>query len=244
VIKTPASLLLAAVLALSALPTWAQQPAAGAASAAAPGASGPAAAPPPAAASAAAPHAAAPAAAVAKADAAAGETKYNATCAACHGAGGNSGTPANPRLAQQHPDYIVKQLQEFKAGKRQNPVMQGFAAQLTDQDMKNIGAFVGTQKAKPGFAKDKELVTLGEKIYRGGIQGRQVPACAGCHSPNGAGIPAQYPRLSGQHADYTTGQLAAFRDGTRKNSPQMVQIAAKMNDREIRAVADYIAGLR
>jgi len=245
VIKTPASLLLAAVLALSALPTRAQQPAAGAAapeaSAAAPGASAPAAAPPPAPAGA-VPHAAAPA--MAKADAAAGETKYNATCAACHGAGGNSGTPANPRLAQQHPDYIVKQLQEFKAGKRQNPVMQGFAAQLTEQDMKNIGAFVGTQKAKPGFAKDKELVSLGEKIYRGGIQGRQVPACAGCHSPNGAGVPAQYPRLSGQHADYTTGQLVAFRDGTRKNSPQMVQIAAKLNDREIRAVSDYIAGLR
>ena len=247
-IKTPASLLLAAVLAVSALPNWAQQPAASAAapeaSAAAPGASGPAAAPPQAAGSAPAPHAEAPAAAVAKADPAAGEAKFTATCAACHGAGGNSGTPANPRLAQQHPDYIVKQLQEFKAGKRQNPIMQGFAAQLTEQDMKNIGAYVGTQKAKPGFAKDKELVSLGEKIYRGGLQSRQVPACAGCHSPNGAGIPAQYPRLSAQHADYTAGQLTAFRDGTRKNSPQMAQIAAKLNDREIRAVSDYIAGLR
>lgn len=259
-IKTPASLLLAAVLAASALPTWAQQPAAGAAapaaSAAAPGASGLTVAPPqassalpapgPAAAtqSPTAPAAVAPAAAAAKPDVAAGQAKYDAVCAACHGAAGNSGTPANPKLAQQHPDYIVKQLQEFKNGKRPSPVMQGFAAQLTEQDMKNIGSYVGTQKSKVGYAKDRTLVTLGEKIYRGGLQDRQVPACAGCHSPNGAGIPAQYPRLSGQHADYTSSQLVAFRDGIRKNSPQMSQIAAKLNDREIRAVADYIAGLR
>jgi cytochrome c553 len=233
VTKTPASLLLAALLAISALSTWAQQPAA---SAPAPAAS----------AAAAAPHAApAPAAAaVAKADPAAGEAKFGAVCVACHGAGGNSGTPANPKLSQQHDAYVVKQLQEFKAGKRASPIMQGFASQLTDQDMKNVAAYLGAQKAKPNFSKDKELVGLGEKIYRGGIQNRQLPACAGCHSPNGAGIPAQYPRLSGQHADYTAGQLVAFRDGVRKNSPQMAQIAAKLNDREIRAVSDYIAGLR
>lgn len=251
-IKTPASLLLAAVLAASALPTWAQQPAA---SAAAPGASGLVAAPPQPASSlpapgpaAAAPSPTAPAAvapaATGKPDIAAGQARYDAVCAACHGAGGNSGTPANPRLAQQHPAYIVKQLQEFKNGKRPSPVMQGFAAQLTEQDMKNVAEYVGTQKAKEGFAKDKDLVMLGEKIYRGGIQNRQIPACAGCHSPNGAGVPAMYPRLSGQHADYTASQLVAFRDGLRKNSPQMSQIAAKLNDREIRAVSDYIAGLR
>ena len=251
-IKTPVSLLLAAVLAVSALPTWSQQPAA---PAAAPGASGLTVAPPQASSSAPAPGPAAatpsPAApnaeattAAAKPDVAAGEAKFSAVCVACHGAGGNSGTPANPKLAQQHPEYIVKQLQEFKAGKRQNPIMQGFAAQLTEQDMKNIAAYVGSQQEKPGFAKDKDLVTLGEKIYRGGAQNRQLPACAGCHSPNGAGIPAQYPRLSGQHADYTASQLVAFRDGIRKNSPQMSAIAAKLNEREIRAVADYIAGLR
>lgn len=232
--KTPASLLLAALLAISALSTWAQQPAASAAapaaSAAAPAAHG---APAP---------AAAPA--VAKADAAAGEAKFGAVCVACHGAGGNSGIPANPKLSQQHDAYIVKQLQEFKAGKRASPIMQGFASQLNDQDMKNVAAYLGAQKAKPNFAKDKELVSLGEKIYRGGIQNRQVPACAGCHSPNGSGIPAQYPRLSGQHADYTAAQLVAFRDGVRKNSAQMTQVAAKLNDREIRAVSDYIAGLR
>jgi cytochrome c553 len=244
VIKTPAYLLLAAVLAASALPNWAQQPAASAApsaSAPATGASGLTVAPPQAASSEPAPG---PAAATPSADPAAGEARFGAVCAACHGAGGNSGTPANPKLAQQHPEYIVKQLQEFKSGKRPSPIMQGFAAQLTEQDMKNIAAYVGTQKAKPGFAKDKELVALGEKIYRGGVQNRQVPACAGCHSPNGAGIPAQYPRLSGQHADYAASQLVAFRDGIRKNSVPMAQIASKLSDREIRAVSDYIAGLR
>jgi cytochrome c553 len=181
---------------------------------------------------------------VAKPDLNMGSTKFTAVCAACHGADGNSGTPANPKLAQQHPEYLVKQLQEFKSAKRASPVMQGFASQLSDADMKNIAFWAASQKAKPGFAKDKELVSLGERIFRGGIADRQVAACAGCHSPNGAGIPAQYPRLAGQHADYTTAQLTAFRDGARKNSPQMSQVASKLNDREIRAVADYIAGLR
>ena len=195
---------------------------------------------------AAAAHAPAPAAApaAAKPDLTAGSAKFAAVCAACHGADGNSGTPANPKIAQQHPEYLVKQLQEFKAGKRAGTVMPGFAAQLSDADMKNIAFWVASQKAKSGFAKDKELVALGERIYRGGIADRQVAACAGCHSPNGAGIPSQYPRLSGQHADYTEGQLKAFRDGPRKNSPQMLAVAAKLNDREIKAVSDYIAGLR
>jgi cytochrome c553 len=187
---------------------------------------------------------AAPAAAVAKPDLTQGESKFTAVCAACHGADGNSGTPANPKLAQQHPEYIVKQLQDFKAGKRPSPIMQPIAAQLSDADMKNISAFVGSKKAKSGFAKDKELVALGERIYRGGIAERQVAACAGCHSPNGAGIPSQFPRVSGQHADYTAAQLTAFREGGRPNGPIMVQIASKLNDREIRAVSDYIAGLR
>jgi cytochrome c553 len=180
----------------------------------------------------------------AKPDLAQGEAKFTAVCAACHGADGNSGIPANPKLAQQHPEYLVKQLQEFKSGKRNSAVMKGFAAVLGDDDMKNIAAWLASQKAKPGFAKDKALVALGERIYRGGIPDRQIAACAGCHSPNGAGIPAQYPRLSGQHADYAAAQLVAFRDGVRANSLPMTQVAAKMNDREIKAVADYVAGLR
>jgi len=222
-----ASLLLAALLAAPALSAFAADQKA----------------PAPAPAAAPAPAPAAPAAS-GKPDLTQGSAKFTAVCAACHGADGNSGTPANPKIAQQHPEYIVKQLQEFKAGKRPGTVMPALAAQLTEADMKNIAWWVGGQKAKSGFAKDKELVTLGERIYRGGIAERQVAACAGCHSPNGAGVPSQYPRLSGQHADYTTAQLTGFRDGVRKNSPQMAQIAARMNDKEIRAVADYIAGLR
>ena len=173
-----------------------------------------------------------------------GEASYTAVCAACHGADGNSTIVANPKLAHQHPEYLLKQLQEFKNDKRVDPVMKGFAMTLTDADMLNISAWLAKQQAKNGFATDKDLVLLGERIYRGGIPDRKVAACIGCHSPNGAGIPSQYPRLSGQHADYTAKQLVAFRDGVRKNSAQMHDVAAKMNDREIKAVADYIAGLR
>ena len=181
---------------------------------------------------------------VAKPDLAKGEASYGAVCAACHGADGNSGTPANPKLAQQHPEYLVKQLQEFKSGKRANAIMGGMAAALSDDDMRNISYWLTSKAAKPGFAKDKATVALGERIYRGGIADRQVPACAGCHSPNGAGIPSQYPRLGGQHAEYAAAQLTSFRDGIRKNNSVMSQVAAKLNDREIKALADYVAGLR
>ena len=236
--KLHASLLAAVILAAPAIHAYAQAAAPAAA------ASAPAAA-----------HAPAPApAAPVKADAAAGGQKYTAVCASCHGADGNSGIAQNPKLAQQFPEYIVKQLQDFKSGKRPSSIMQAFASQLSDQDMANVGAFLGSSKAKPGFARDKALVTQGERIWRGGIPDRQIAACAGCHSPNGAGIPAQYPRLSGQHADYTVGQLGKFRtaanvpnvkgDSARANSPQMMSIASRMTDQEIRAVADYIAGLR
>ena len=181
---------------------------------------------------------------VSKPDLVKGEASFTAMCASCHGADGNSGTPVNPKLSQQHPEYLVKQLQEFKSGKRKNPIMQGFASALSEDDMKNIAYWAASKKAKPGFAKDKELVALGERIYRGGVADRQIAACAGCHSPNGAGIPAQYPRLAGQHGEYVATQLTSFRDGARKNSLQMSQVATKLNDREIRALADYIAGLR
>ena len=181
---------------------------------------------------------------VSKPDLVKGEASFTAVCASCHGADGNSGTPVNPKLSQQHPEYLVKQLQEFKSGKRKNAIMAGFAGALSEDDMKNIAYWAASKKAKPGFAKDKELVALGERIYRGGVADRQIAACAGCHSPNGAGIPAQYPRLAGQHAEYVATQLTSFRDGIRKNSLQMSQVANKLNDREIRALADYIAGLR
>jgi cytochrome c553 len=181
----------------------------------------------------------------AKPDLVKGEAAFAAkACASCHNADGNSAVPANPKLAQQHPEYLYKQLVEFKAGKRKNAVMQGMAATLTDDEMRDVAWFLGSKKIKPGFAKDKATVALGEKIYRGGIADRQIPACAGCHSPDGAGIPAQYPRLGGQHADYIATQLTSFRENVRMNSIQMTGVAAKLNDREIKAVADYIAGLR
>lgn len=178
-----------------------------------------------------------------KPDAAKGAA-LSATCVACHTADGSRGVAANPILQGQHPEYLVKQLHEFKSGKRNNAVMKGMAAPLSDEDMAHLAAFYASKKAKEGFARHKDTILLGEKIYRGGIADRQVPACAGCHSPNGAGIPAQYPRLSGQHADYTEAQLLAFRSGLRANSTQMHTIADKMKDSEIKAVADYIAGLR
>ena len=184
------------------------------------------------------------AAAPAKPDLAKGQTTATNVCAACHTSDGSRGSPANPIIQGQHPEYLAKQLTEFKSGKRANPIMQGMAAALSEADMKNVAAFYSTKQPKPGFAKNKELVTLGEKIYRGGIADRMVPACAGCHGPSGAGIPSQYPRLSGQHADYTAAQLNAFRSGARANSAQMTGVAAKMNDKEIKAVSDYVAGLR
>jgi cytochrome c553 len=180
----------------------------------------------------------------AKPDTTKGSAIYGQMCASCHGADGNSGSPENPKLAGQHPEYLVKQLQEFKSGKRASAVMSGMVAALSEADMKGIAYWLGEQKAKTGFAKDKELVAMGERIYRGGIADRNIAACAGCHNPTGAGIPAQFPRVGGQHAAYSEAQLKAFRDGARKNSVQMTQIAAKMNDKEIKAVSDYMAGLR
>jgi cytochrome c553 len=180
---------------------------------------------------------------VAKPDLAKGQATSTNVCAACHTNDGSRGSPANPILQGQHPEYLYKQLNEFKAGVRQNAIMTGMASVLSDADMRNVAAFYAGKQAKAGFAKNKATVELGEKIYRGGIAERSVPACAGCHSPSGAGIPAQYPRLAGQHADYTEAQLVAFRGGVRKNSVAMTGVAAKLNDREIKAVADYIAGL-
>jgi cytochrome c553 len=182
-------------------------------------------------------------AAAAKADPAKGQAA-SAACQACHVADGTRGLPANPILQGQHPEYIVKQLMEFKSGKRKNAVMTGMAAAVQDEDMKHIAAFYASKQAKPGFAKSKDTILLGEQIYRGGIAAKQVPACAGCHNPTGAGIPSQYPRVGGQHAEYTESQLVAFRSGARANGPMMMTIAAKLSDVEIKAVSDYIAGLR
>ena len=186
----------------------------------------------------------------AKPDAAKGQQIAAQVCVACHGADGNGTAVVNPKLAGQHPDYLYKQLQNFKAkpgaakAERVNPIMAGFAATLSDADMRNVAAYYAAQKLKPSAAKNKDSVELGQRIYRGGIASKQVAACAGCHSPNGAGIPAQFPRLAGQYAEYTESQLVGFRQGDRKNSAQMTSIAARLSDVEIKAVADYVAGLR
>jgi len=179
-----------------------------------------------------------------KPDLAKGQAISTQVCGACHTADGSRGSPANPILQGQHPEYLVKQLQEFKSGKRKNAIMAGFAATLSEDDMRHVAAFYASKVAKPGDAKNKDTLRLGERIWRGGLADKAVPACAGCHGPTGAGIPSQYPRLGGQHADYTESQLTGFRAGTRANNAQMMTISAKLNDLEIKAVADYIAGLR
>ncbi len=165
-------------------------------------------------------------------------------CVACHGAAGNSTITQNPKLAGQHPAYLQKQLYDFQGPARNNAVMTAIAKAMSTDDIRNVVAYVAAQKQSPGAAKNKDTVEWGKKIYRGGIAEKNVPACAGCHSPNGAGIPAQYPRLAGQHQDYTVAQLTNFRTGARANSAQMTTIGERMSDDEMKAVADYIAGLK
>ncbi|HEX7971288.1 MAG TPA: c-type cytochrome [Thiobacillus sp.] len=189
----------------------------------------------------------APAAApTSKGDPKAAESIVNKVCVACHAADGNSTTPANPKIAGLNADYINKQLNNFKSGERQNPVMGGIVASLTPQDMLNLAAYFSAQQRKPGTSKDQELALLGQKIYRGGVQGAGVPACASCHGPQGKGIPTQFPLLAGQHSDYVYAQLNNFRVGARANdgAKMMRSIAAKMTDADMKAVASYIQGLR
>jgi cytochrome c553 len=172
-------------------------------------------------------------------------------CAACHAADGNSIGPANPKIAGQHPEYLGKQLTDFKAQggnkpARENPVMTSMVANLSDADMKNLAAYYGGQKLKPATAADKDLAAAGQKLWRGGNSQTGVPACSGCHGPTGSGIPAQYPRVAGQYSEYLAVQLRAFKEGARANDPNgmMRGVAARMSEREIRAVAEYAAGLR
>jgi cytochrome c553 len=186
-----------------------------------------------------------------KGDAAKAQGIVNQVCGACHAADGNSQLAANPKLAGQIPEYLYKQLNNFKAAagkkaERDNPVMVGMVANLKPEDMQNLAVYFAGQAAKPGAANSKDLVALGQRIYRGGIASEGIAACASCHGPNGAGMPAQYPRLSGQHAEYISAQLKAFRSGARANdlNASMRGVAGRLSDREIEAVADYIAGLR
>jgi cytochrome c553 len=172
-------------------------------------------------------------------------------CVACHGADGNSPTSANPILAGQGSAYLFKQLAEFKAsdGKpalRNNPTMAGMTAALSADDMKGLALYFSQQKRKPASATDEKLVAAGKTLWRKGDFDKGIPACAGCHGPTGAGVPAQYPRLAGQYAEYTELQLKNFRSEERSNDPEkmMRSIADKLSDKQIKALADYVAGLR
>ena len=186
-----------------------------------------------------------------KADPTVGEALYSngdskrgvVACITCHGPKGQSAVSAWPKLSAQHAAYTNKQLKNFKEGSRANPIMMGMAATLTEQDMQDISAYLAKQPLSQGVAQNKETIELGQSIYRGGIAAKGVPACAACHSPTGVGIPAQYPLLGGQWADYNNAQLVAFREGVRKNSLQMTTIATKLSDQEMKAVSDYMAGL-
>ncbi len=182
----------------------------------------------------------------AKPDPAKGKAIAETVCVACHGADGNSMAAANPHLAGQVPEYIAKQLANFKSGARNNAIMAGMSAGLSEEDMKNLGAWFASQTLKPASAGDASKIALGQKIWRQGEFSKGIPACAGCHGPAGKGLPAQYPRLAGQFAEYTVAQLKAFRVEERENDPEkmMRMIAAKLSDKEIEAVAEYAAGLR
>ena len=190
--------------------------------------------------------------AAAKADPAKGGSLYDSgdnarglpACASCHGAAGNSTIATNPKLSGQVDAYIHKQLVDFTTPNRQQAIMTNYAKLLTDDEKRNIAAYLGTQKPAPGAARNKDTVELGRKIYRGGIADRGVAACASCHGATGAGIPIQYPRIAGQHQDYTFAQLQNFKSGARSNSPQMSALAKRLSDDEMKAVADYIAGLK
>jgi len=185
----------------------------------------------------------------AKPDLKRGQELANSICAACHGADGNSTIATNPKLSGQDTAYLLKQLNDYAkpAGDksaRVNGIMAGILGSISAADRLHVAAYYASQPHKPGVARSRDTLELGQRIYRAGVPERGVPACGGCHSPSGAGIPAQYPRLAGQHAEYTVAQLKAFHDGTRRNNVPMAQIAARLSDAEMNAVADYAAGLR
>ncbi len=183
--------------------------------------------------------------AIAKGDIQAGKTK-SASCAACHGADGNSRNPIWPKLSGQHASYLSKQLQDFKAQKRNNPTMMGMAMPLSDRDIADLSAYFSQQKQTVG-AVDEDLLTVGEALYRGGDKDAGIPACMACHGPSGVGNPsAAYPMVSGQHAAYVEKTLKDFRSGTRANdrNRMMQDIAKKMTDAQIKAVASYVQGLQ
>jgi cytochrome c553 len=179
----------------------------------------------------------------AKPDLARGQQIATTACAACHGANGIGTEPANPHLAAQSGDYIAAQLAAFKSGARPSPIMQGMAAGLSPEDMRAVGAYYQAQKPAQGAARDKALAQRGQQIWRTGIKSIGVPACSGCHGAAGGGIPVQYPRLAGQHPDLSLGWLKAYATGARPHAV-MGPVAAKLSENDMKAVSEYIVGLR
>ncbi len=173
-------------------------------------------------------------------------------CAGCHGVDGVSPIPTQPNLAGMSWQYIAKQLKHFKTGQRDNAIMKGFSATLSDADMKALGVYFSSMKGRAIGTKDEKLAKTAERLYRAGDASRGIPACAGCHSPTGAGVPALYPRVGGQHAEYTLAQLTSFRSGVRGGATKedsnptgkmMMTIAGKLTEPEMKALAEYTAGL-
>lgn len=195
-----------------------------------------------------------------KGDAAQGQAIASTVCGACHGADGNSSISANPKLAGQHSDYLFKQMKDFKAAEggsplRVNAIMNGMVAAFDENQLRDMAAYFASQKQQSESAKNKDTIERGQRLYRAGDASKGLPACTACHGPNGAGMPSQYPRIAGQFAEYTEKQLRAFRAGAETDTPSeearsndpakmMRMIAIKMTDGEIKAVSDYIAGLR
>ena len=166
-------------------------------------------------------------------------------CAACHGANGNSVVPTYPNLAGQGYSYLLKQLNDFKSGKRQNPIMNGMVASLSVSDMHNLALYFSEQKPPAGVVQNKDMVAAGEKLWRAGVPSQGVPACAACHGPQGLGIPVEFPRLAAQHAQYVYAQLHAFRTGARANDPSkmMRTIASRLSHDDMLELAQYIRSL-
>jgi cytochrome c553 len=186
-----------------------------------------------------------------KGDPARGEPIASTVCGACHSPDGNSQVAANPKLAGQHPEYLFKQMTNFKGAdgkqpERVNAIMNGMIAAFDENQMRDLAAYFASKKQTGEAAKNRETIEAGQKLYRAGDMSKGLPACAACHGPTGAGIPAQFPRIAGQFPEYTEAQLKSFREGSRANDPakMMRMVAIKMTDAEIKAVSDYVAGLR
>jgi cytochrome c553 len=189
--------------------------------------------------------AAAPGAHAQAVDKAKARTIVDRLCVACHGVDGNSPQPAHPKIAGLQPEYLLKQLRDYKKGLRKSEVMEPMVKELAEDDMANLAAYYADQKPKPGEARDAKLVEAGRKLYNDGIPDVGLPSCSGCHYPDGMGTP-RFPRVAGQHAEYTYQQLKDFASGKRENDRglAMQSVASRMNEQQMKAVAEYLAGMK